>query len=67
MAARKKAARDRRERMIGVKVSETEHEEIRQAAFKARKSLGAFLRDLALGAPEALDMAQGHIRKIPKK
>ena len=50
MAARKKAARDRRERMIGVKVSETEHEEIRQAAIKARKSLGAFLRDLALGS-----------------
>lgn len=40
--------RTKREKMIGVKVTETEHEAIRQAAFKARKSLGAYLRDLAL-------------------
>ena len=48
--ATKRTEREKRERMIGVKVTEAEHEAIRQAAFKARKSLGAFLRDLALGS-----------------
>lgn len=38
----------RREKMIGVLVSDDEYEQLRQLAFGARKSVGAFVRDLAL-------------------
>jgi hypothetical protein len=43
----------RRERMIGVKVTDDEYEQIRVLAFEARKSLGAFLRDRALDSRKA--------------
>lgn len=36
--------------MIGVKVTDEEYERIRLLAFEAHKSLGAFVRDLALAA-----------------
>lgn len=39
----------RRDRMIGVKVSDDEYELVRRLAFEARKSLGAYVRDLVLG------------------
>ena len=38
----------RRDRMIGVKVSEEEHEQLRRLAFEARKSVAAYVRDRAL-------------------
>jgi hypothetical protein len=38
-----------REKMIGVKVTDDEYERIRRLAFEARKSLGAYVRDLVLG------------------
>jgi hypothetical protein len=47
--------RERRERMIGVKVTAEEYERFRVLAFEARKSLGAFIRERVLGgdAPKA--------------
>jgi hypothetical protein len=39
----------RRDRMIGVKVTDEEYERVRVMAFEARKSLGAFIRDRVLG------------------
>lgn len=41
----------RREKMIGVKVSDEEYERIRKLAFDAHKSLGAYVRDLVLSTP----------------
>jgi hypothetical protein len=35
--------------MIGVKVSDEEYERFRELAFKARKSLGAYVRERVLG------------------
>lgn len=35
----------RREKMIGVKVTDEEYELIRRMAFEAHKSLGAYVRD----------------------
>lgn len=45
----RRTTRERRERMIGVKVTDEEHERIRVLAFEARKSIGAFIRDRVLG------------------
>lgn len=41
-------AKTRRERMIGVKVSDDEYEVLRRLAFDARKSVAAYVRDRAL-------------------
>lgn len=43
-------AGERRERMIGVKVSEEEYERLRALAFEARKSIPALIRDRVLAA-----------------
>lgn len=37
---------ERRDRMIGVKVTEEEYERVRVLAFEARKSMGGYVRDL---------------------
>lgn len=50
MLNRMKRALLRRDKMIGVKVSAEEYERIRVLAFEARKSLGAFIRDLVLAS-----------------
>ena len=39
----------KREKMIGVKVTDEEYERIRRLAFEAKKSLGAYVRDHVLG------------------
>jgi hypothetical protein len=43
-----KSAQERRDKMIGVKVSDEEYERVRVAAFEARKSLAAYVRDAVL-------------------
>ena len=43
-----KKERERRDRMIGVKVTDAEHERLRVAAFEARKSVSTYVRDLVL-------------------
>ena len=45
---RMKKQGERREKMIGVKVTDAEHERLRLAAFEARKSVSTYVRDLAL-------------------
>lgn len=40
----------RRDKMIGVKVTDAEYELLRLAAFEARKSVSTYVRDLALAA-----------------
>ncbi len=42
-------AGERRDRMIGVHVSEEEYERLRALAFEARKSIPALIRDRMLG------------------
>ncbi len=42
----------RREKMIGVKVTTDEYEIVRRLAFEAHKSLGAFIRDRVLGTKQ---------------
>ena len=44
---------ERRERMIGVHVSEAEYERLRTMAFEARKSIPALIRDRLLGVKKA--------------
>jgi hypothetical protein len=39
----------RRDKMIGVKVTDDEYEIVRRLAFEARMSLGAFIRDRVIG------------------
>ena len=47
--ARRTKNDERRERMIGVHVSEKEYETLRAMAFEARKSIPALIRDRLLG------------------
>jgi hypothetical protein len=46
--AMKKQTEQRRDRMIGVKVTDAEYERLRLAAFEARKSVSTYVRDVAL-------------------
>jgi len=50
MARPKKSDAERRERMIGVMVTEDEYERLRVHAFEARKPLAAYVREAALAA-----------------
>jgi len=50
MARPRKSDGERRERMIGVMVTEDEYERLRVLAFEARKPLSAYVRDAALAA-----------------
>ncbi len=50
MARPKKSDAERRERMIGVAVTEDEYERLRAHAFDARKSVAAYVREAALVA-----------------
>lgn len=43
-----KKERERRDKMIGVKVTAAEYERLRLAAFEARKSVSTYVRDAAL-------------------
>ena len=45
---RRKPSAERREKMIGVKVTDAEYETLRAMAFEAHLSLGALLRECAL-------------------
>ena len=48
MTKPQKSKTAKRERMIGVKVTEDEYETVRVLAFQARKSVGAYVRDRVL-------------------
>lgn len=50
---RRATTKPKRERMIGVKVTDEEYEAIRVLAFKAHKSLGAYVRERVLPSSTA--------------
>jgi hypothetical protein len=43
---------ERREKMIGVPVTDQEYERVRKLAFDAHKSLAAYVRDIVLSTPK---------------
>ena len=54
-----KQPNERRDKMIGLKVTDDEYEQIRRLAFEARKSLGAYVRDRVLGSFGRVEAARG--------